>query len=107
MLASLLADPVLNQSKNLVINKHNRLGKYEPPNNRYGEVNSGEWYQTAYANCIKDPEKDFLCPIILSNDKTTLSDIGDLHVDGIFMTTSLFNVEVSNLSKKYVQKTSN
>src|SRR5687768_16138056 len=95
MLASLFADPILNQSKNLVINKTKRFGKFDPPNNRYGEVNSGKWYQNAYNNCINDPEKDFLCPIIFSNDKTTLSDIGDLHVDGIFMTTSLFNNEVS------------
>ena len=72
----------------------NRFGKYDPPNNRYGEVNSGKWYQNAYNNCINDPEKDFLCPIIFSNDKTTLSDIGDLHVDGIFMTTSLLNNKV-------------
>ena len=44
---------------------------------------------------MQNPNKDFLRPIILSNDKTTLSDIGDLHVDVIFLTSSLFNVEVS------------
>ena len=95
MIASLFEDPFLNQSKNLVINESNWFAKYNPKNDQYGEVNSGDWYQTAYTNCIKDPDKDFLCPIISSNDKTTLSDIGGLHVDAIFMTTSIFNVKVS------------
>ena len=46
-------------------------------------------------NCIKNPEKDFLCPLILSSDKTTLSEIGDLHVDAIFITLSIFNYKVN------------
>ena len=95
MIASLFADPTLNQYKNLVVNPRNRFSKYEPADDRYGEVNSGVWYQKAYANCVQNPDKDFLCPIILSNDKTTLSDIGDLHIEAIFLTSSLFNVVVS------------
>lgn len=59
-----------------------------------GEVNSGQWYNVAYQNLITDPEKGFLCPIILANDKTTISEMGDLHVDAIFMTTSIFNTKV-------------
>jgi hypothetical protein len=35
-----------------------------------------------------------LCPLILASDKTTLSDMGDLHVDAIFMSTSIFNFKV-------------
>ena len=59
MLASLFADTSLNQGKNLVVNVKNRFAKYEPDDDRYGEVNSRLWYQNAYANCIKDPNKDF------------------------------------------------
>jgi hypothetical protein len=79
----------------LVVNKQNRFAKYEPVDSCYGEVNSRLWYQNAYSKCLKDPNKEFLCPIILASDKTTLSDIGDLYVDAIFMTTSIFNNEVS------------
>jgi hypothetical protein len=102
MLSSLFDDPNLNQYSNLVVNDKNRFAKYEPVDGCYGEVNSGLWYQNAYSNCIKDPNKEFLCPIILASDKTTLSDIGDLHVDAIFMTTSLFNTEVSKIPTKIV-----
>ena len=65
------------------------------PNGRLGEVNSGQWYKTAYSNCVTC-ETDFLCPLILASDKTTLSEMGDLHVDAIFMTSSLFNYQVRN-----------
>ena len=95
MLAFLFADPTINQYDNLVVSSPNCFSKYQPSNNRYGEVNSGKWYNTAYDNCVKDPNTNFLCPIILANDKTTLSEIGDLHVDAIFMTTSLFDLKVS------------
>lgn len=95
MLASLFDDPQLNKYKNLVVSSPNCFSKYCPPDNRYGEVNSGIWYNTAYSNCVDDPQTDFLCPIILASDKTTLSEIGDLHVDAIFLTTSLFNLKVS------------
>ena len=60
-------------------------------------MDSGQWYKTVYQNLVSDPEIDFLCPIILANDKTTLSEMGDLHVDAIFMTTSIFNTQVSNV----------
>ena len=94
MLASLFDNPTINQKENLVISSPNRFSQYKPTDNRFGEVNSGTWYTTAYNNCIKDPDTDFLCPIILASNKTTLSEIGDLHVDAIFMTTSLFNLKV-------------
>ena len=58
------------------------------------KINSGEWYNTTFDKCITNPETDFLCPLVLASDKTTLSDMGNLHVDAIFMTTSLFNIQV-------------
>jgi hypothetical protein len=97
MLESLFNDSKINRYENLVVNPSNRFGKYKASNGRLEEVNSGQWYLTAYKNCIENPETDFLCPIILASDKTTLSEIGDLHVDAIFMTTSKFNNEVSYL----------
>ena len=78
----------------MVISCPNWFSQYQPTDNRFGEVNSDTWYTTAYTNCIKDPNTDFLCPIILASDKTTLSEIGDLHMDAILMTTSLFNLKV-------------
>ena len=95
MIASLFDDPAINQYKNLVVSLPNCFSKYKPPDNRYGKVNSGSWYTMAYNNCIKDMKKDFLCPLILANDKTTISEIGDIHVDAIFITSSVFNLAVS------------
>ena len=102
MLMSLFDNKELNQDQNLVVNFDNYFSKYEPPDNQFGEINSGTWYTTAYNNCIDDPENDFLCPIVLSNDKTTLLDMGDLSVDAIFMTTSLFNIKVSHVTYTFI-----
>lgn len=99
-LMSLFDNQDLNQDANLVVNPKDVFAKYDPPDDRFGEINSGTWYNNAYHNCVKDPENDFLCPIVLANDKTTLSDMGDLHVDAIFMTTSLFDIKVSFFFQK-------
>src|SRR5687767_14580443 len=99
LLASLLNDSDLNKYENLVVNSIDRFSKYIPLDNQLGEVNSGHWYKTAYKNLITDPENDFLCPLILASDKTTLSEMGDLHVDAIFMTTSVFNTQVSTFDE--------
>ena len=75
MLLSLFDDVSLNQKENLVVNTNNVFSKYMPANNLLGEVNSSKWYKVAYDNCITDPDTDFLCPIILASDKTTISEM--------------------------------
>lgn len=94
LLASLFNDTDLNKYENLVVNKEDRYAKFESA--CLGEVNSGQWYKTAYDNLVKDPQNDFLCPLILASDKTTISEMGNLQVDAIFMTTSIFNTQVRN-----------
>jgi hypothetical protein len=94
MLASLFNCPLLNKLENLVVNPHNRFGKYSSPDGRLGEINSGQWYDTAYKTLIKDPDKDFLCPIIFTMDKTVISEMGGLSVYVILFTTSIFNRKV-------------
>lgn len=94
MLMSLFDDVSLNQKENMVVNTNNVFYKYIPTNNQLGEVNSGKWYKVAYDNHISDPETEFLCPIILASDKTTISEMGDLHVNAIFMTTSMYDYKV-------------
>lgn len=98
MLASLLKDKDLNRMGNLVVNKHDRFFKYVSPTGKLGEVNSGQWYQKAYATMIKDSEKDFLLPIIFAMDKTSISNTADLHVYAVMFTTTIFNCETRNLA---------
>lgn len=95
MLASLFNCPILNKPENLVVNPNDRFGKYKSPDGRLGEVNSGQWYATAYETLINDPSKDFLCPIIFTMDKTVISEMGGLSVYVILFTSSIFNRAVS------------
>jgi hypothetical protein len=94
MLASLFNCPLLNKLENLVVNPRDRFAKYNAPNGLLGEVNSGAWYDTAYTKLVKDPNKDFLCPIIFAMDKTVISEMAGLHVFVILFTSSVFNREV-------------
>ena len=47
---------------------------------------------------VTDPDNDFLCPIILSMDKTTISNLGLLSVYAIMFTSSIFDLKVSRLN---------
>ena len=66
MLYSLLSDSDLGSDlSNLDVNPNNPFGKYESEGNYLTTVNSGTWYQMAYKNLIKDPEKDFYSLLFL------------------------------------------
>ncbi len=47
MLASLFNCPVLSKLENLVVNPSDRFAKYEAPDCKFGEINSGLWYDSA------------------------------------------------------------
>jgi hypothetical protein len=97
MLASLLNCPMLNKLENLVVNPTDRYGRYQSPDGRLGDVNSGQWYQDTYDKMITDPSNDFLCPIIFAMDKTVISEISHLSVHVILFTTTIFNCEVRGM----------
>ena len=94
MLSSLHDCPKFNKLENIVVNPHDRFGRYQSPDGLLDEVNSGKWYQDTYDQCILDPENDFLAPIIFTMDKTVISEDSHLSVYVILFTTSLFNREV-------------
>jgi len=68
MLFSLLQDTNINGIENMVVNTKDSFSKYISDNGKLGEVHSGIWYEQAYKTMIKDPNKDFLLPIIFAMD---------------------------------------
>jgi hypothetical protein len=94
MFLSLLNDPDLNQLDNIVINPENPFGKYNPPDGRLDEINSGAFYRTAFESMCTT-SKDFLCPLIFTTDKTTLSNNANLHAHPFMMSKALFKSHVS------------
>jgi hypothetical protein len=68
-LSSLFNCPKLNKVENLVVNPLNRFGSFQSSDSAASEVNSAQWYQDTYNQVIKDPDKEFLAPIIFSMDK--------------------------------------
>jgi hypothetical protein len=97
MLYSLLSDSELvGDLSNLDVNPENPFGKYQSEGDYLTTVNSGAWYQTAYKNLIKDPEKDFLLPIVFACDETKLSKTGKTGCWPLLFTTTLFNQKLRN-----------
>jgi hypothetical protein len=66
----LLAEDIFNDVSNLVINPENPFGQYQSPDNRYDEINSGDWYKRTYEERITDPDNQVLLGIKLYVDKT-------------------------------------
>src|SRR5687768_18356356 len=100
MLISLLQDKNINGLNNLVVNKNDPFSKYVSENSKLGEVNSGTWYQQAYKTMVKDPNKDFLLPIIFAMDKTTIFSTARMSVYAVMFTTSLFDYNTRNKAQR-------
>ena len=101
MLSELLKDNTLNQMSNLVVNQSDCFGKYISSSGKLGEVNSGYWYQQAYERMVIDTNNDFLMPIILAMNKTTISSPTNLHVFAIMFTTTFFDWKTRNLAQAW------
>src|SRR5687767_4500137 len=101
MLISLLQDKNINGIKNLVVNEKDPFSKFVSENSKLGEVNSGSWYEQAYNTMVKDPNKDFLLPIIFAMDKTTISSTACMSVYAVMFTTSLFNYNTCNKAQAW------
>src|SRR5688572_26949880 len=101
MLISLLQDKNINEIKNLVVNSKDPFSKYVSENGKLGEVNSGSWYEQAYKTMVKDPDKDFLLPIIFAMDKTTISSTARMSVYAVMFTTSLFDYSTRNKAQAW------
>ena len=96
MLFLLLQDKNLNRNQNLVVNPNDVFSKYVSPNGKLGEVNSGSWYEQTYRTMVKDPNKDFLLPIIFAMDKTTISSTAQMSVYAVMFTTTIFDYKTCN-----------
>jgi len=61
---SLFDNQELNQYANLVVNPHDMFSKYKPEDDRYGEINSGTWYNKAYKVVLKNLKRLFCVQIV-------------------------------------------
>jgi hypothetical protein len=97
MLFSLLTDTnLVSDLSNLDVNPDNLFGKYQSEGDYLTVPNSGAWYQSAYDDVIKDPEKDFLLPICFACDETKLTKTGKTGCWPLMFSTTLFNQKLRN-----------
>ena len=87
----------LNQMENLVVNPTDPFQKYDSPDGFLGEVNTGNHYQIAYAEMITNPDTNFLCPIIMYMDATTVSLQSQITSHPVMFTTTIFCRQQRNL----------
>ncbi len=97
-LHSLVSDQALfGQLANLDVNANDPFGKYEATNGLLSTTNSGQMYYQAYQHLVKNPDKDFLMPIIMTCDETQTG-TGKISSWPLLCTTSILNQKMRNLS---------
>jgi hypothetical protein len=84
--------PEVMKPENLVVNEEpaKRFLEYEPSHEYLAEINTGEWYKTAYKKLIRDPTTEFLCPLIIFIDHTAIDFIGRWGLTPVVATCSIF-----------------
>jgi len=100
-LTSLLDDPVLNQNQNLVVNPENPFHPYPLEKSNRSEILTGSWYGHACSTMITDPDKQFCCPIVISTDKTSISERAEYSSHPVFFTLAIFNRTTRNSSRAW------
>ena len=97
---SLLNDfSILSNMNNLAVNVDDPFGRYQSPDGRLGEGNSGLWYDRAFDHLIKTnvgKEPEFLIGVILYCDKTGTSVQQRHGLEPLMMKFSLFVQSVRN-----------
>ena len=114
--ALLTNNPFMSDLDNLVVNKEDPFGKFEPkPGDKLGDILTGSWYPHAYAEMvqrhlsrtdIQDKKRPFLCPVILGCDATGTDAYQRLKMEPIMMTLAIFNRSVRNLTDRSWQPAS-
>ena len=84
--------PEVMTPEKLVVNEdpEKRFLQYEPSDEFYSEINTGEWYKEAHKKLIKDPSKEFLCPLMIFVDHTAIDFIGRWGLTPVVATCSIF-----------------
>ena len=90
-LKSLLSDPELNKMENLVVNPHDRFAPFQANNSPISEVLTGSWCKHAVETMVTNPQMQFCCPLILTTDKTNISEQADCNSHPVFFTLAIFN----------------
>ena len=75
---------------NLVIDMANVCGRYVSPDGRLGECHSGSVYQAMYDRLVKDPSKDFLCPVIVYGDRSQVDQHSRFSLEPFTFSLSIF-----------------
>ena len=86
--------------QNLVVNLDDPTSMYYPPDNKFGEANTGERYRELFREFITS-RNELLVPIILYLDGTAIDSKGHIEVCPVSFTTSLFSEKVRRDSKAW------
>jgi hypothetical protein len=95
-LLSILQDPKMMSSNNLVLDPKNPLAMYKPLDCRLGEALSGSAYQDMYHRLITDPSKQLLCPLICYTDSTQIDSLSWFALEPFLFTFTLLSHAACN-----------
>jgi hypothetical protein len=84
--------PEIMRPEKLVVNEDpaKRFLEYEPSDEFFSEINTGDWYKEAYKKLIVHPTEEFLCPLVIFVDHTAIDFIGRWGLTPVVATCSIF-----------------
>ena len=102
VLFSLLSNPKLvGDITKLDVNQDDPFARYVAKDGLLSCVNSGQFYNDAYDNMIKDPSKELLILIIMCSDETMLSKGGKAGAWPMMFTLGIFGQLLRNTAASY------
>ena len=96
---SLLNDPDLMKEENLLLDLDTPWKQLEHDDDEISDLHTGSLYKEGWKLYCRDKSKDVLCAFMFFIDKTHTDVSGNLNVEGVTFTLSIFNQQTRNTTK--------
>jgi hypothetical protein len=96
---SLLSDPYLMQEENLLLNLDEPWKPLSHPENEIGDIHTGSLFKDGWKLYCRQNSNDVLCALMFFIDKTFTDVGGNLNIEGVTFTLTIFNQKTRNTTR--------
>ena len=94
-IVSLLIDPIVMNTNNLLMNESTYLNPMNSNHEYYGDIHTGYWFKNAHSSLCKEKD-DLLCPLIFFIDGVSLDSFGRQSLEPVTFTLGIFKRKARN-----------
>jgi hypothetical protein len=96
---SLLSNPYLMQDENLLLNSDEPWKPLSHPENEIGDIHTGSLFKDGWKLYFRQNSNDVLCALMFFIDKTFTDVGGNLNIEGVTFTLTIFNQKTRNTTR--------